>query len=709
MGRCLGAAWSIVGVLALALQTYARPLTPKLLLEAPRPASHVAVNAPGTAALLGVEMPSTTTGDVSEALYYIPLDPPASWEHKQVSLLQNGTNDAVFLDEDTFVFVKDQQLHCRSLREDKSELLLHLPKGIQHMQSVSTAKDTATLAFSAMVFDDGDIYAQHPEQEAAWQRAKVYDQLFIRHWDQWQHPQQRTQLFALDLYRHQSGWTVRDKIRNLLQATRLESPVGPLGDASDFSLSRHYVAFTAKDPDAPPAWHTRQHIYLVPLDGHAPPKRISLAENRGWAGTPVISPNEDMVLFLQQYKDGFESDRKVLQAYLMEEGQQVEIFPDWDVSPDTLSFSSDGRTLYAVVPEDEQRKVYAISVQGASFSDKHALVVDGSASSPIQLPDGRLIYVLSTLQSPNDVYLYDRGQTTRLTHFWQWSDAHRDVDMGPVPERFTYQGADGVKMYGWLIKPPSYEADVKAGKKLPLAVLLHGGPEGDWSNGWSTRWNPVAFAAAGFVVTTLDPSGSIGFGQALTDRVLEHWGDRVKEDVLRGVHHVLDTHTYLDRDRVVAAGASFGGYMVNWLQGHNQDKLFKAFVTHDGIFHLESMYYSTEELYFPESELGGLPWTSPHLYEAFSPHRHVAAWSTPHLIVHGGRDFRLSPAQGISAFTALQRRHVPSRLLFFPDEGHWVLDPRNSLQWHEQVLGWLQYWSRPPATALTDHQAVFST
>ena len=502
---------------------------------------------------------------------------------------------------------------------------------------------------------------------------------------------------------------MRDKIRNLLQATRLESPVGPLGDASDFSLSRHYVAFTAKDPDAPPAWHTRQHIYLVPLDGHAPPKRISLAENRGWAGTPVISPNEDMVLFLQQYKDGFESDRKVLQAYLLEEGQQVEIFPDWDVSPDTLSFSSDGRTLYAVVPEDEQRKVYAISVQGASFSDKHALVVDGSASSPIQLPDGRLVYVLSTLQNPNDVYLYDRGQTTRLTHFWQWSDAHRDVDMGPVPERFTYQGADGVTMHGWLIKPPSYEADVKAGKKLPLAVLLHGGPEGDWSNGWSTRWNPVAFAAAGFVVTTLDPSGSIGFGQALTDRVLEHWGDRVKEDVLRGVHHVLDTHTYLDRDRVVAAGASFGGYMVNWLQGHNQDKLFKAFVTHDGIFHLESMYYSTEELYFPESELGGLPWTSPHLYEAFSPHRHVAAWSTPHLIVHGGRDFRLSPAQGISAFTALQRRHVPSRLLFFPDEGHWVLDPRNSLQWHEQVLGWLQYWSRPPATALTDHQAVFST
>ena len=299
-------------MLALALQTYARPLTPKLLLEAPRPASHVAVNAPGTAALLGVEMPSTTTGDVSKALYYIPLDPPASWEHKQASLLQNGTNDAVFLDEDTFVFVKDQQLHCRSLREDKSELLLHLPKGIQHMQSVRTAKDTATLAFSAMVFDDGDIYAQHPEQEAAWQRAKVYDQLFIRHWDQWQHPQQRTQLFALDLYRHQSGWTVRDKIRNLLQATRLESPVGPLGDASDFSLSRHYVAFTAKDPDAPPAWHTRQHIYLVPLDGHAPPKRISLAENRGWAGTPVISPNEDMVLFLQQYKDGFESDRKVL-------------------------------------------------------------------------------------------------------------------------------------------------------------------------------------------------------------------------------------------------------------------------------------------------------------------------------------------------------------------------------------------------------------
>lgn len=516
----------------------------------------------------------------------------------------------------------------------------------------------------------------------------------IRHWDQWLNPRQRKQLFALDIKKDGSGWKTSD-IRNLMRGTNLETPVGPLGDATDFALSRNYVVFTSKDPDVPTAWHTRQQIYLVPIDKEEKPKRISLEEGRGWAGAPVISPNEDMVVFLQQYKDGFESDRKIVQAYLVNEHKQVQFFSDWDVSPESLKFSRDGKTLYAIVPEDEQRKVYEIRVDGTSLKDKEVILEDGSTTSIADLNDGRLAYIASNLQSPNDVYVRQQDHSVvRVTNFFRMSERHKDIDMGPRPERFTYAGSDNVTMHGWILKPPQYDEEVRQGKLLPLAVLIHGGPEGDWSNGWSTRWNPAAFAAAGFVVTTLDPSGSIGFGQGMTDRVLEHWGDRVPEDVMKGVHHVLQTQSHLDHDRVVAAGASFGGYMVNWLQGHNNDKLFKAFVTHDGIFNTMSMYYSTEELYFPESELGGKPWESPKLYEEFSPHRFVSEWNTPHLIVHGGRDFRLSPAEGISAFTALQRRGVPSRLLFFPDEGHWVNDPRNSLQWHEEVLGWLKRWSK---------------
>ena len=530
-------------------------------------------------------------------------------------------------------------------------------------------------------------------------QATVYDNAMVRHWDQWIDPRKRTQIFAVDIQKNaQSGsWFVTSAIRNLMQHTKLESPVGPLGDATDFSVSRNYVVFTAKDPDVPHSWHTRQQMYLVPINGRAPPRRMNINEGRGWAGTPAISPNEDVVVFLQQHKDGFESDHKILQMYDINQARQSEVLADWDVSPTSLVFSHDGHTLYAVVPEDEQRKLYAISVRGRTLEQPSEMVSTGSASSPIPLRNGNVIYVLSTLQSPNDVYMHMLGNSVRLTNFLHWSESHRNIDLGPTPERFTYKGADNVTMHGWLIKPPSFDDDVWSGRSFPLAVLIHGGPEGDWSNGWSTRWNPLAFAAAGFVVATLDPSGSIGFGQRLTDRILEHWGDRAKDDLLMGVRHVLDIQQlHVDRDRIVAAGASFGGYMVNWLQGHNHDKLFKAFVTHDGIFHLTGMYYSTDELYFPESEMGGTPWTATDRYEAFSPHRLVQHWETPHLIVHGGRDFRLSPAEGISAFHALQRLGIPSRFLFFPDEGHWVLDPRNSLDWHIHVLNWLRHWVNLP-------------
>lgn len=529
----------------------------------------------------------------------------------------------------------------------------------------------------------------------------VYDTMFARHWDQWMDPRRRSQLFALDVHRDPTtaAWHAKGSIRNLMRGTKLETPVGPLGEATDFSVSSNWVAFVAKDLHVPPAWHTKQQVFLVPIDGSKAPRQISSNNRHGWTGIPAISPNEDMVVFLQQDKDGFESDLKVLQTYSLHDGTLRTFHRDWDMSPTALTFSADGAWLYAVVTEDEQRPIYRMPVDGAHLGPRTALVTHGSVSNVVPLKHDRMVYTRSTLHHPNDVYLLhvdeDEERALRLTNFFRWSKAHRDIDLGPKPERFTYAGSNDVPMHGWILKPPSFTKAKELGEKLPLAVLIHGGPESDWNDGWSIRWNPATFAAAGFVVVTLDPSGSTGFGQALTDRILEHWGDRPLDDVMKGVHYVLDTKSYIDRDRVVAAGASFGGYMVNMLQGHNDEKLFKALVTHDGAFNTMAMAYSTDELYFAESEFGGVPWERPELLDKFSPHQFVHKWNTPHLIVHGGHDFRLSPAEGVSAFHALQRRGVPSRLLFFPEESHWVQETVNAVQWHHEVLGWLQQWSAP--------------
>lgn len=697
-----------VGVMTMAQAKVT--LTPTLLVEAPRPGS-LAVNPAGTEAVVGVAYPSSKTGEAEKILYRVPLDKTHAWDdHSAVNELVNGVDAAIFLDNETLAFVEGQKV-CQyplsgGLSPASCDTIVSVPAPFEHIRITRTSDATATIVFAAYVYDDGDLdkVSEHDtsEQAASWELGMVYDATMVRHWDRWLNPHKRKQLFAVDIRKSATSqrWSADSRVRNLMKGTRLETPVGPLGGPADFSVSPHWVAFTAKDPDVPPAWHTRQQIYMMPLDGSAPPKRITAPEGHGWVGVPVISPKEDMVVFLQQDKDGFESDLKVLQTYSLETQTQLEFARDWDVSPDTLTFSPDGKYLYAAVTEDEQRPVYQIEVHGTQLGHRQALISRASASSPLPLKDGRLVYLLSSLHSPNDVYLREHnGETRRLTNFLRWSDAHKDIHMGPEPERFTWKGSDDVDMHGWILKPPSYEDEAPTGTRWPLAVLVHGGPEGDWNDGWSVRWNPATFAAAGFVVVTLDPSGSTGFGQAMTNRVLEHWGDRVLEDVKKGVSHILQTRAYVDPDRVVAAGASFGGYLINMLQGHNDDKLFKALVTHDGIFHALSMYYSTEETYFAESEFGGVPWEKPELYEKFSPHRFVSHWNTPHLIVHGGRDYRLSPAEGISAFHALQRRHVPSRLLFFPDEGHWVNDPRNSLKWHNVVLQWLQQWTSPNSTA----------
>ncbi|WFD33146.1 hypothetical protein MSPP1_004204 [Malassezia sp. CBS 17886] len=691
-------------------------LTPELLVEAPQPGAAV-VNAPGTDALVPVATPNATSGVARSSLYHVHIPAPGGETRRDVVVLTRDVSEPVFLDASTAAYLGNRTLYQQTLAKDDARTVLTFPTDVRHLRAVPTGEHAATLVFAATVYGDGDLAhadkEAHGDKMAEWSRVKVYDTLLARHWDQWMYHARRSQLFAVDLVRHGDEWHPDGGFRNLLQHSALECPVGVLGGATDFAVSERWVAFAAKDPDVDPAWNTKQNVYIVPLAGGAAPRKIS-CDGRGWAGAPALSPDGDTVAFLQQYKNGYESDRKVLQTFSLRANAQAEQLADWDRSPNALAFARDGTALFLLTPDNEQVKVFRSTVQtrrgaAAAVGPREVLVANGSTSAVTELPDGAVVHATSTMHHPMDLFRRAcDGTTQRLTHFLHASPAHRNLDLGAEPRQFSYAGDENVTVHGWLLRPPRAAAgDATA---HPLAVLIHGGPEGDWGNAWSTRWNPSVFAAAGFVVVALDPSGSTSFGQQLTDRVLRHWGDRPFRDIRAGVRHVLESEAGVDRTRVVAAGASYGGYMVNWIQGHNDDGLFKALVTHDGVFNTMNNWYATDELYFPEAEFNGVPWENEEEYMKFSPHRYASQWNTPHLIVHGGRDYRLDDAEGIAAFNTLQRRGVPSRLVFFPDEGHWILDARNALTWHREVLGWLSKWvrgDRVPDAAPPDAALVF--
>jgi dipeptidyl aminopeptidase/acylaminoacyl peptidase len=254
-------------------------------------------------------------------------------------------------------------------------------------------------------------------------------------------------------------------------------------------------------------------------------------------------------------------------------------------------------------------------------------------------------------------------------------------------ESVTYTGGGGQAIQAWIVKPPDFDPS----KTYPLVVLIHGGPQGAWSDAWSYRWNPQVYAGAGYVVFMPNPHGSVGWGQAFTDAIRADWGGKVYEDIMKGTDSA-EALPYVEKGRTVAAGASFGGYMANWIAGHTNR--FRALVTHSGVFDLVSMYGATEELFFPEWDLEGTYWTNPETYARWNPRAFVESFKTPTLVVHGALDYRVPIEQGLGMFTALQRQGVPSRLVVFPDENHWILKPANSVRWHEEVLGWLDRWSK---------------
>jgi dipeptidyl aminopeptidase/acylaminoacyl peptidase len=566
------------------------------------------------------------------------------------------------------------QVYLLSMDGGEAKQFTHLSTGADF---VKWSPDGKTVAFTSSVYpdckDDACNSARDADKEKNKVKAHVYEQLLFRHWTHW-FEGKRGHLFVAAA---DESAAPRDLTAGANYDVPPDERSGP-GDIN-FSPDGKELCFTAVT-DKVEAISTNGDLFIV-LVGGGEAKRITT--NPGFDGNPVYSPDGKYIAYHAQLTAEYESDRWRVMLYDRQTGKSENLSEEFDRSANELAWSADSKTIYFTAENETLQPVYAMEARAGAEPRK--VIVEGFNTGISLSSDGKtLVFERTSLTMPFEVFAAasDGSGMRQITH--QNDAILASLEMNAA-ETFWFAGAGGTRVQAMLVRPPKFDAK----KKYPMVVILHGGPQTMWSNEWGYRWNPQVFSAPGYVTLMINRRGSTGYGQKFTDEITNDWGGKAYEDVMKGVDYTLGKYAFVDGTRVAAAGASFGGYMADWIATHTGR--FKAIVSHASVYDKVSMY-ATEELWFEEHDMQGTPWSNPDSYRKWAPVTfagELGKFKTPTLVIAGERDFRVPYTQSLEFYTALQRQGVPSKLVVFPDEGHWILKPQNSQFWHKTVLDWL--------------------
>lgn len=542
--------------------------------------------------------------------------------------------------------------------------------------------DGRSLVFSSDVYPDCQTdacnRARDEEKAKSKVKAQIFNRLMFRHWNRFLQGK-RSHLFVVPA--DGSG-----EARDLTPGDH-DAPPFNLGGQDFYASSPdgQEIAYTS-NVEKDEATSTNNEIFVVPLTGGAP-KKISTSP--GSDSNPAYSPDGRYIAWRMQERNGYESDRFQLVVYDRKKGSIRNLTPKFDTWVESFAWSPDSKRIYFTADYQGETPIYSVSAEGGEIKE----VLRGHHDEVSVSPDGKtLVFSKQSIQHPNEIFRFALDAKAPELLSGLNEKVFAQVHTSPL-EPFWFTGAENAKVQGFVVKPPAFDAS----RKYPVKYLIHGGPQGAFGDSWTYRWNAQLFAADGYVVVMVNFRGSVGYGQRFTEEVSGDWGVRAYVDLMRGLDHV-ETLPYVQKGNVCAMGASYGGYMVNWIIANNTR--FKCAVSHDGTFNTQSQWGTTEELWFKEWEFKGTPWTNREMFRRWSPHLRAANIKTPTLVVHGQLDYRVDVSEGYQLFTSLQRLGVPSKMLYFPDEGHWVLKPQNSRLWYHTVNGWVdQHLKRSPAPA----------